>query len=99
VDVKDIALLHIAAILDPEVKNTRLHTWGHSANWNDFLVILRKLRPQKEFIADYPNPYYLTISTDQSDSIALLKKWADQDGWKSLTESISDSIDTPLFQF
>ncbi|KAK7430763.1 hypothetical protein QQZ08_002807 [Neonectria magnoliae] len=99
VDVKDIALLHIAAILDPEIKNARLQTWGHSANWNEFLTVLRKLRPQKEFIADYPNPYYLTMSTDQSDSVTLLKKWADQDGWKSLKDSISNSIESPYFTF
>ncbi|KAH6887046.1 hypothetical protein B0T10DRAFT_539215 [Thelonectria olida] len=99
VDIHDIALLHVAAILDPEVKNARLHTWGHSSQWNEFLAVLRKLRPQKEFIADYPDPYYLTMSTDQSESIALLKKWAGQDGWKPLKDSISESIENPYFQF
>ncbi|KPM41009.1 hypothetical protein AK830_g5538 [Neonectria ditissima] len=99
VDVKDVALLHVVAILDPEVKNARLQTWGHSSNWNEFLAVLRKLRPQKEFIADYPDPDYLTILADQSDSVALLKKWAGQDGWKPLKDSISDSIENPYFQF
>ena len=98
-DVNDIALLHVAVVLDPEVKNARLHTWGHSSNWNEFLAVLRKFRPQKEFIPDYSNPYYLTMSTDQSDSIALLKKWAAQDGWKPLNQSISESISSPYFQF
>ncbi|KAF4957607.1 hypothetical protein FSARC_11246 [Fusarium sarcochroum] len=98
VDIEDIATLHVAATLDPEVKNARLQTWGHSTNWNEFLAILRKLRPEKEFMADYPDPYYLTISTDQSESVALLKKWAGQDGWKSLEDSISEGIESPYFQ-
>ncbi|KAM6517566.1 hypothetical protein FSOLCH5_008530 [Fusarium solani] len=98
VDVKDIALLHIAAMLDPQVKNARLHSWGHSSNWNEFLAVLRELCPQREFIADYPEPYYVTISTDQSDSMALLKRWADQEGWRPLKDSISESIENPYFQ-
>ncbi|KAJ4129723.1 hypothetical protein NW754_004006 [Fusarium falciforme] len=98
VDVKDIALLHVAAILDPQVKNARLHSWGHSSNWNEFLAVLREVRPQREFIADYPDPYHVTISTDQSDSVALLKRWAGQEGWRPLKDSIVESIDNPYFQ-
>ena len=74
-DVKDIALIHVAAVLDPEVKNARLFSWGHSAHWNDMLAILRELRPQKSFVDDYPDPYHLKVSIDQSESLALLKKW------------------------
>lgn len=96
-DVQDVALLHVAAVLDPEVKNARLQAWGHNSNWNEFLDVLRRLRPQKEFISDYPGPCYLTMSTDQSKSVALLKKWAGQDGWKSLKDSITENVESPLF--
>ena len=97
-DVKDIALLHVAAILDPQAKNARLHSWGHSSNWNEFLAVLREIRPQRDFIADYPDPYYVTISTDQSPSLALLEKWASQKGWRLLKSSIIESIESPYFQ-
>ena len=93
--MKDIALIHIAAILDPGVKNARLQSWGHSAHWNDILAILRKLRPQKNFIDDYPNPYHLKVSVDQSESLSLLRKWSGKDGWTSLEDSISDNITNP----
>ncbi|KAH7021909.1 aldehyde reductase [Ilyonectria destructans] len=83
VDVQDIATLHVAAILDPE---------------NDFLRTLRELRPQKDFIADYPDPYHLPISTSQSDSIAILKKWGDQEGWKPLRDSIVETVENSFFQ-
>lgn len=90
--MKDVAAIHVAAVLDPETKNARLQSWGHSAHWNDILAILRKIRPQKQFIDDYPNPQHLKISVDQSDSIALLKKWSDKDGWTPLEDSVVDNI-------
>ncbi|KAF4415180.1 hypothetical protein F53441_14654 [Fusarium austroafricanum] len=97
-DVEDIAILHVAAVLDPEVKNARLHSWGHLIHWNDFLAIFRSLRPQKEFIPDYPDPKYLTLNTDQSPSLELLKKWGGKDGWKSLKDSLTESVDNEYFQ-
>ncbi|KAL3450422.1 hypothetical protein BJX65DRAFT_305259 [Aspergillus insuetus] len=74
-DVKDVALLHVAATLDPDVKNARLQAWGHSSNWNEILAILCKLRPQKKFVDDYPDPHHLRVSIDQTESVALLNKW------------------------
>ncbi|KAJ9621827.1 hypothetical protein H2204_011743 [Knufia peltigerae] len=94
-DVKDVALVHVAAVLDPEVKNARLQTWGRSTHWNDVLGILRKLSPGKLFIDDYPDPYHLKVSVDQSESLALLKKWADKNDWTSLEDSISENINNP----
>jgi hypothetical protein len=93
-----VALLHVAAILDPEVKNTRLPAWGHNAHWNEFLPILRELRPQREFIPDYPKTWHLKILTDQSESEALLKKWAGQDGWKLLRQIITEAINNPYWK-
>lgn len=98
VDVHDVAVLHVAAVLDPEVRNARLQTWGHSSNWNDFLHVVRELRPQKEFIPDYTNSRLLSITTDQSEPVALLKKWADQDEWKPLKDSIAEGINNPFFK-
>ncbi|CAG9942636.1 unnamed protein product [Clonostachys rosea f. rosea IK726] len=91
-DVKDVAAIHVGAILDLETKNARLQCWGHSIHWNDVLGILRKIRPQKQFIDDYPNPQHLKIWVDQSDSIALLKKWSGKDGWTPLEDSVIDNI-------
>jgi len=97
VDVQDIAAIHVAAILDPEVKHKRLQCWGHHANWNDFLAVLRELRPQREFVNDYPEYFQLSASADQSDFLAILKKWTGQNGYKSLRNSIKETIDSPYF--
>ncbi|KAF5631174.1 aldehyde reductase 2 [Fusarium tjaetaba] len=98
VDVQDVALIHVAAILDPEVKDARLQTWGHKAHWNDFLPILRELRPQRKFIDDYPETFYLKVSTDQSEPVALLKKWAGQEDWKPLRQIITEAINNPYWK-
>ncbi|KAI0967668.1 putative aldehyde reductase 2 [Xylaria arbuscula] len=97
-DVKDVALIHVAAVLDPQVKNARLQSWGHSAHWNEVLSILRRFRPQKKFIDDYPDPYHLKVSLDQTESVALLKKWSDKNGWTSLEDSIFENITNPYLE-
>ncbi|KAK0701156.1 putative aldehyde reductase 2 [Apiosordaria backusii] len=100
-DVKDVALIHVAAVLDPEVKNARLQCWGHSAHWNEILSVLRKLRPQKEFVDDYPDPHHLEVSLDQTESVALLKKWSDKpdkNGWTPLEDSIFENITNPYLE-
>ncbi|RDW59962.1 hypothetical protein BP6252_13049 [Coleophoma cylindrospora] len=39
IDVKDVALLHVAAVLDPGLKNARLQAWAESYGWYDVLAI------------------------------------------------------------
>ncbi|KAH6951963.1 aldehyde reductase [Fusarium avenaceum] len=96
-DVGDVATLHVAAVLDPAVNNARLHTWGHRTHWNDFLTTIRRIRPQREFIEDWPKPQYLTMYTDQSESVDLLRKWGGQNGWKALETSITESVENEYF--
>jgi len=104
VDVKDVATIHVAAVLDPEVKSARLQAWGHSAHWNDILSILRRLHPQKKFVDDYPDPQHLTVSIDQAESITLLRKWSpgnlkpDRNGWMALEDSIFENITNPYLE-
>ena len=101
--MKDVATVHVAAVLDPEVKNMRLQAWGHSAHWNDILTILRRLRPQRDFVADYPHPQHLEVSVDQSESLALLGKWSSgggsgNDGWTPLEESVLENVVNPYLE-
>ncbi|KAL6907336.1 hypothetical protein GGI43DRAFT_431388 [Trichoderma evansii] len=92
VDVKDVAVLHIAAILDPETTSTRLHAWGHKCNGNDLLAIMRKHYPQHKLIDDLANQTVLSISADFTEPLDLLKKWADQDGWRLLEDSVTENV-------
>lgn len=90
-----MALIHVAALLDPEVRNARIQSWGHSAHWNEVLSVLRKLRPGKKFVDDYPDLYHIQVSLDQTESEALLNKWSEnagKRGWTSLEDSIFENI-------
>ena len=90
--MKDVAALHVAAALDPGVKNARLQAWAQYCNWNDVLAVMRKLYPQRQFIDDLPNQAELSISTDLGQSLGLLKKWAHKDKWTSLEETVADNM-------
>lgn len=93
--MKDLAAIHVAAVLDPAIKNARLQSWGHAVHWNDVLAVLRECCPQEEFIDNYPNPYHLKVSVDQSEALALLGKWAGKDEWTALEESIAANVTNP----
>ncbi|KAH8816908.1 hypothetical protein F5884DRAFT_873743 [Xylogone sp. PMI_703] len=93
VNARDVALLHVAAVLDPEVKNQRIHAWGAPFNWNDLLAIMRKLRPAHKFIDDIPNLGQMLGTVDDSLGLKLLKKWNGQAGWTSLEQGIRENIE------
>lgn len=53
---------------------------------------MRKHYPNHEFIDDLANQTVLSISADFSEPLALLEKWADQNGWRSLEDSIIENM-------
>ncbi|OKL57224.1 hypothetical protein UA08_07384 [Talaromyces atroroseus] len=95
-DVKDCALLHVAAVLDPEVRNARLVGWGEYCNWNDILAIMRRLYPERKFMDDIPGLSRLQLTTDCSQSLALLEKWNGQQSWRSLEQTVTDNMESIL---
>ena len=97
-DVKDEAAVHVGAVLDPDVKGARIFAWGVSTHWNEILPMLRKLRPDREFMDDWEGLGYLKVDVDQSDALMLLKKWAGKDGWTPLEQGVAETIDTPWLE-
>jgi hypothetical protein len=94
IDVKDAALLHVAAILDPEIKNARVQAWGQHCTWNDILAIARRQYPDHQFVDDLSGMAELSISVDCSLALMMLRRWAaGQSDWKSLGETVKDGID------
>lgn len=94
VDVKDVALLHIALVLDPEAKNSRLQAWGPPASWNDILSVMREDWPERDFMPDLPDAgaHVGKISANFSQSLQLLEKWGPQSGWRSLEDMVGDNL-------
>jgi hypothetical protein len=93
VDVRDVALLHVATALDGDLDGKRIYAWGRPVSWNDVLAILRKQFPNKKFTEprDPSIRYRLTAKLDLE--LSLLKKWGGQDDWIPLEKTIMDNLD------
>jgi hypothetical protein len=96
--VKDIAAIHVAATLDPTVTNARIQSWGHPTHWNEVLAVLRELRPTRDFVDDYPETYHIKVSVDQSEALALLRKWTGRNDWIARRQSIVENVNTPFLE-
>ena len=93
VDVQDTARLHVAPLLDSNIRNERIMAFGTSQTWNDCIAILQKLRPDKKIKT--PSETWerdQTIIKPVPKSVALLKRLFGKDGFTSLEESIKNNI-------
>ncbi len=99
VDVADVALLHVAAIFDPEVAGARIQAWGCHRDWNDAIAVLRNLEPG---YPDATQPFFIghdgvkrgQLYTKFLTVTSILKKWKNGAGWKSFEETIAESVET-----
>jgi hypothetical protein len=92
VSARDVALVHVAAAIDPEVRNERIYTIAQHSDWNDFLPILRRLYPEKKFIDDMEGLGKFQGKVDTSLAHGLVKKWGGRD-WIPLEDGIKDTLD------
>ncbi|KAF9772911.1 hypothetical protein IL306_009347 [Fusarium sp. DS 682] len=91
--VTDLAIIHVAAAIDPEVQGQRIQVLAASFTWNDCLDILRKAYPKRKFVENFisDNPK-LTYNIENNIAPGLLQKWAGR-GWISLETSITEVVD------
>ncbi|KAF4472550.1 Aldehyde reductase 2 [Fusarium albosuccineum] len=91
--VSDVAVIYVAAVIDPHVKHSRIQVLARSLNWNDCLAILRNAYPDVEFEDDFlsGNPT-LTYNIENDLAPGLLQKWAGR-GWIGLDRSITEVIE------
>ncbi|RDW58448.1 hypothetical protein BP5796_12378 [Coleophoma crateriformis] len=94
VNVRDVALIHVGAALDPEVANERIYAIARHTTWNDFLELMRKKYPEKHFIDDMPDLGRFSGTVDTSLGLKLLTKWGSQNGWTSLEEGLEETLDS-----
>ncbi len=98
VDAADVALLHIAAIFDPEIENDRLQAWGCHRDWNDAIAVLRNLGPGNP---DVTLPFFIGHDGVQRGRLYtrfarvsdILKRWNGA-GWKPFESTIAESVET-----
>ncbi|RFU81157.1 aldehyde reductase 2 [Trichoderma arundinaceum] len=92
VDNRDVAVIHIAALLDPSIENARLPAWGTEFYWNDILAILRKQSPERELPADLDVPRIPRMTADTTQARKALKEWGGQDDFISLEKGVMDTL-------
>ncbi|MCJ1447778.1 MAG: hypothetical protein MMC23_008289 [Stictis urceolatum] len=85
--VEDVALLHIAALTQEDVKNQRLLGFAHSINYNSWLDIFRQLDSSKSWPSDDPNQQHDLSKIDGTTELDLLKRFG-QIGWTSFYDSV-----------
>lgn len=56
------------------------------------LAIMRRLYPDRKFIDDLPDMSKLSLTTDFTQQLALLRKWGGQDGWRTLEQTVEDNL-------
>lgn len=90
VGIEDVALLHVAALINPTVQNERLFAYGWPFFWNDLATIYRDIFPNRELPTDLPGPDKDADLLDVKPSKRsedLLKEMG-KPGWSSLKEII-----------
>ncbi len=87
VDVEDTALLHVAVLTSPEVKNERVLAIGHRFCYNDMLDIFRKMFPDHKFL-DRVDEIPDNGTVDDRRAEKLLKHVKGGKGWSTLEEVI-----------
>lgn len=93
IDVKDCARLHVAGLLDPNVKDQRIFGLVQEFNWTDVFAILRKLRPELQLPKLPENEardYTEVLPKDKAEK--LLRDFFGQPGWTSLEDSLKAGL-------
>ena len=93
VDVRDTARLHVAGVIDPDIKNERIFAFSETYTWNQILGILRKLRPKHKLVEDIAdNSEDLSTVVPKPRAEAILKKNFGQAQFIGLEASLKENI-------
>ncbi|KAL7946727.1 hypothetical protein V8C42DRAFT_364041 [Trichoderma barbatum] len=91
-NVRDVAALHVAAALDPEIKGERFFAWAKPLTINVVLEMLRGMYPDHSFVDDVPDKIMSPITKDDTYALSVLKKWTGREDWISLEETVREGM-------
>lgn len=92
VNVRDVALLHIAALILPGVNEERVLGFAGKYSQTDVLAILRKLEPGKQFKSAPEGELKDVSEVDNKRSEELLKEIKNGEGWTGLEETVTQNL-------
>ncbi|KAF9870437.1 hypothetical protein CkaCkLH20_12104 [Colletotrichum karsti] len=88
-DVVDIAHMHIAALLSPDVESERLIAYAGRFTINDFLAVFRETQSDRSFPADVPDLAEDQGTVANERATELLKRVRGGQSWTSLRDCIA----------
>ncbi|KAF7376925.1 NAD(P)-binding protein [Mycena sanguinolenta] len=95
VDVRDVASVHLAALLSTSTQGKRIWAAAHRFEINDILAIWREAFPQRKFVEDFKLPQQPKITLELAESEKLLKAFEGR-SWLSLKESVIANVQDVL---
>ncbi|KAL0936728.1 aldehyde reductase ii [Colletotrichum truncatum] len=88
-DVVDIARIHIAALLFPDVKSERLIAYAGRFNINDILAVFREAQPGRNVPADLPDLASDKGKIDNRRATELMERMLGGRTWTTLKDCIT----------
>ena len=94
VDVQDSAILHVAALILPDIKGQRIFAASTPWNMQSITQLLRGLYPQRDIPDDVPDlGVDLTVFKEAGEAEKLLKRMG-KDGWTDLETSVERTCES-----
>ncbi|CAG8037221.1 unnamed protein product [Penicillium salamii] len=92
IDVEDVARLHIAALLDPNIQSERIFGTAAKFRWTDVIAIMRRLRPNNPNIPDAPNDIQCPFDYALAPRAEQILLGFSGSSWVSLEDSLEQAI-------
>ena len=91
VDVRDVAVMHVAALTESKLDGQRLWAAPHKFTIDKILAVWRGAFPDKKFPADFANPNQPDVNIDDEASTALLTAFKGT-SWTPFEETILANV-------
>ncbi|GAA6063311.1 hypothetical protein JCM10212_006721 [Sporobolomyces blumeae] len=93
VPVRDVAILHVGALISPAVSNSRLFATAYAAHWNIILSVFRDLYPTRAAQwTDLEGQPHEFPTYDTKKSVEVLND-VGQDGWTDLKVAVQELVE------
>ena len=90
VHARDVALLHLAALLEPDVENERLLAFAEPYNYGSLVDTFKRIDPSKEFAEVPAGPKDLSI-VDTRRGTELLQRYG-RAGFDGVEATLRDQV-------
>ncbi|CAN8096001.1 unnamed protein product [Discula destructiva] len=94
IDVEDTAMLHVAAMLHPDVQGERVFGYAFKKNLTNTLQLLRELYPQRKLMDPPENEGEFEANILGRPRAEEVLQWVKGSGWASYKESLKKACDT-----